>query len=114
MLLEVVLGPVQVVVLLHVIKRVGVLLDEGVEAICVRVGEDVRQAEGDHGAMRRPAQPARVLEASLCEHALEQGGVVGGVEEGLVGVEIEVLLVALLALALKFDEGRGEGGTRGA
>ena len=81
--LEVVLGPVQVLVLLHVVKRVGVLLDEGGEAICVRVGEDVRQAEGDHGAMRRPAQPARVLEASLCEHALEQGGVVGGVEEGL-------------------------------
>ena len=103
-----VLGPVQVLVLLHVVKRVGVLLDEGGEVVCVRVGEDVRQAEGDDRAMRRPAQPARVLEGSLCEHALEQGGVVGGVEEGLAGVELKVLLVALLALALKFDEGRGE------
>ena len=107
MLLKVVLGPVEIGILWDHLEGDEVLLNEVLEIVGVWRAVDVLKAALHDSAVRHQAQPARVLLSGLGEHALVDGGVVRGVEERLGSIEVQMLLVELLALALKYEEGRG-------
>ena len=100
-LLEVVLRPFQPVILIHLIERLDMSSDQPCQLICFVICEHVLQHLRHNCCEGLQADPTLVRAPFVSEEGLNQGTRMADEVKGLRGVQVEVLLVDLFALALR-------------